>query len=166
MKLLKKIGNENIDIKEFREASRGIFKDEYNLIPILFVSKHNYFKLPWGWIELQENEEQALIRECKEEIGCQIEISWKIWKIIEYKQEIWQKQISYCYYWKIIEKWKPCFTMEEQENGFEIVWMKIDEALNGFKEKTPTSSIWHFILKRDLIFLHEYKNIISWNQEN
>ncbi len=59
---------------KIREASRAICFDENNLVPLLFVSKYNYHKLPGGGIDKTENKEQALKRECREEIGSEIEV--------------------------------------------------------------------------------------------
>jgi len=100
-----------------------------------------------------------LIRECYEEVGCEIEILWEIWKIVEYKSELNQKQISYCYYGKVISQWRPCFTQQEIEEWFEIIWLTLEETINEFKIKKTRSCIWKFILERDLMFLEEYKKI-------
>lgn len=54
MKLLKHIQTEKIQDESkviLREAVRIIGIDENHLIPLLFVSNHNYHKLPGGGID-------------------------------------------------------------------------------------------------------------------
>jgi len=48
MELLKEIFDAPIENKNYatREAARAVIFDENNLIPLLFVSKYNYHKLP------------------------------------------------------------------------------------------------------------------------
>lgn len=52
MKLLTEIKDAEYPVDqstlELREAARGVFFDENCLVPILFVSKYNYHKLPGG----------------------------------------------------------------------------------------------------------------------
>ena len=121
-----------------REASRAVLFDENNLIPLLFVSKYNHHKLQRGGIDLEEDKEKALIRECLEEIGCEIKILSEVGKIIEYRKEWALKQISYCYLGKIISKGKSNFTEEEIHDGFKVLWVSIQDAISMVEKDKPT----------------------------
>ena len=59
MELLKEIKDKKFPEDEstlkIREASRAILFDENDLIPLLFVSKYNYHKLPGGGIDEGED---------------------------------------------------------------------------------------------------------------
>jgi len=160
MKLIKHIEDWEITNKETiktREASRAILFDENNLIPLLFVSKHNYHKLPGGGIDRWETKKEALIRECLEEVGCEIEIISEIWKITEFKSQKKLYQTSYCYTWKIISKWKPNFTQKELDNWFQIVRLSLEDAISTLKNDKPNNYIWKkFIQERDLTFLEYF----------
>ncbi|HCY20386.1 TPA: hypothetical protein DIC40_00645 [Patescibacteria group bacterium] len=72
MELLKEITDTKFPETELgikiREASRAVIFDDNGQIPLLFVSKHNYHKLPGGGFEIGENKKEALIREAKEEV--------------------------------------------------------------------------------------------------
>jgi len=169
MKLLREIKDKpfskNIKVR-FREASRAVLFDENNLVPILFVSKENYHKLPGGGIEEGENKTQALVRETLEETGCEIEVMGEVGKIEEYRSEFNLKQISYCYLGKIIAKGDPDFTKEELRDGFEIVWLTLDEAISKVEKEKPKDYEGWFIQQRDLKFLQkalEKKNAPSEN---
>jgi len=70
MKLLTKVFNQELPNDTahltLREAARAVLFDDDDNIPLLFVAKHHYHKLPGGGIDDGENKEDALIRECRE----------------------------------------------------------------------------------------------------
>ena len=59
------------DNKEFHGRTCGIIKQE-NYFLIMRVNKTPYYHIPGGHIEIGEDSKQALVREIKEEIGCDI----------------------------------------------------------------------------------------------
>ena len=58
--------------EEFHGRTCGIIKQEDKFL-IMRVNKSNYYHIPGGHIEIGEDSEQALIREIKEEIGCNVQ---------------------------------------------------------------------------------------------
>jgi 8-oxo-dGTP pyrophosphatase MutT (NUDIX family) len=142
-----------------REASRGIFFDENNLVPLLFVSKHNYHKLPGGGVEEGEDKVKALMRECLEEIGCKIQVDGEVGKTIEFRSKISLKQTSYCYYGKIISKGSPDFTEDELNQGFKIIWLPLKEAIFQLTQDKPKNYHGSFMRERDLVFLKKIEEI-------
>ena len=164
MKLLREIKDKpfskNIKVR-FREASRAVLFDENNLVPILFVSKENYHKLPGGGIEEGENKTQALVRETLEETGCEIEVMGEVGKIEEYRSEFNLKQISYCYLGKVTKKGKPNFEQSEIAEGFKLVWLLLDDAIKTLGSDKPQNYEGGFIQKRDLTLLKETRKIIN-----
>ena len=166
MQLLKEIKDAPIPQDEsnikVRKAVRAILFDENNQVPLLFSSKYNYYKIPGGGIDLGETKQQALIRECHEEIGCDIEVQGEVGKIIEFRSKWDMKQISYCYYGKITKKAEPNFTPEEIEQGFEVVWMPFEEALNTINNDVPLDKyLGEFVKQRDLVLFNKVKEIIN-----
>lgn len=159
MKLLKEIKDKEFPTDQStlktREASRAILFDDNNLIPVLFVAKYSYHKLPGGGINENENKLQALAREVLEETGCTLKVTNEVGKIIEYRSRFKLKQISYCYLGKITVKGKPGFTKEELSEGFKIVWLSLDEAISKIKNDRSQNYEGDFIQKRDLAFLEE-----------
>ncbi len=163
MELLKEITDTKFPETEWnlqiREASRAVIFDENELVPLLFVSKFNYHKLPGGGIEIGENKEKALRREAKEEVWCEIKVIEEIWKIIEFRTERNQKQTSYCYLCKVLSKGDPNFTEKELNQWFKIIRVSLDEAISLIKNDKPENYGGSFIHQRDIVFLKKVKQM-------
>ena len=145
----------------FREASRAVLFDEDNLVPLLYVSKFHYHKLPGGGVDDGESIEQAVKRECLEEVGVEIDIQGDVGKIIEFRSQHKLKQVSYCFYGKVVSKNKPNFTQQELDQGFEIVWMPLEEAISQMANDEPQNYEGTFIQERDLEFLKKTEQIMK-----
>ncbi|NOQ56326.1 MAG: NUDIX domain-containing protein, partial [Nanohaloarchaea archaeon] len=142
-------------------ASRAIVINDENKIALLFVSEHNYHKLPGGGLEPGEDTSSALRREVMEETGCNIKIKRDIGIIIEYRGNNDMLQISYCYLAEVYGDMKaPSFTDKERSDGFRIRWVTIDEALKLLKNDRPKTQSGKFIQKRDLAFIETYVGVI------
>ena len=166
MELLKEIKDREIEDEsnlKLREASRAVLFDEDSLIPLLFVSKYNYHKLPGGGIDEGEDIKEALVREVLEETGCKIKIDKEIGKIIEFKSKLNVKQISYCYFGKVISKGEPNFTEKELSQGFKVIWLSLDEAISKITNDKPNNYEGSFIQKRDLVFLQKANELLRVN---
>lgn len=167
MKHLKTITDKNFnsdipapEIYKERKAARAIVFDKENNVALLNVTNFFYHKIPGGGVEEGEDIMQALKREVLEEIGCEIENIKELGIIEEYRNKHVLHQISYCFTANMLgEKGKPNFTTKEKTDGFEVIWLSLDEAIEVFKNEDknkPYES--DFMLKRDLAFLEEAKN--------
>ncbi len=142
-----------------RTAARTILK-KGNLIALLHVSKHNYYKLPGGGVDKGESIKEGLKREILEEVGCTFKLVGEIGEILEYRSEISLKQTSFCFLAEVEKEGKPEFTSEELENGFELVWITLDKAMNLVQNGKPDTYDGKFIVKRDFVFLKEAKQLL------
>lgn len=165
MKNIKTLNPENASEEEIanfktREAVRAIVYDKDGKIAVLHVTKQNYYKLPGGGVEEGENVYNALKRECREELGCNIETYGEVGQVIEYRKMYQLKQISPCYLARVVgEKGKPSFTEEEAEDGFEIQWLPLEKAIPLFiAEKALNEEGRLYIVPRDKTFLEAVKN--------
>ena len=147
---------------KIRIAARAIILDKKN-IAILSTpkSKHYHHKLPGGGLEDNENILEALKREIKEEVGCEIEIIKEIGEIIEYRNKHNLKQTSHCFLTKLIKIGEPNFTKEEKEAAYQVEWMSIDKAIKLFQDKIPNDYTAKFIQLRDYNFLSEAKKLLK-----
>ena len=152
------------EVKDFwiRESARAIVFDSDNLVAMLHATKTFYYKLPGGGIEAGETNEIALRRECKEEIGCDVEIIKELGSTLEYRKKYKLKQISYCYIAKVKgEKGTPKLEKDEEAEGFETVWLPIEEALQKVIESKPTIYEGQYMNARDIALLKQAIKILK-----
>lgn len=148
---------------ELRKAARALVFNREGKIAILFASKFNYHKLPGGGVEDGEDILTGLERELLEETGCKVEMRPQdVGVVIEYRSEDGLLQISYCYLADVIgEPGEVAFTEREIENGFELQWLSMEEAINFLENDAPASYFEKFVRARDLSFLKHAKEILD-----
>jgi 8-oxo-dGTP diphosphatase len=170
MELIKEIYEKDIDydclntdnVFTIRKASRSIVYNDLGEIAILYVSKHNYHKLPGGGIEVGEDIKLALNREVMEEVGVNIDVLGEVGLTIEYRVKHKLLQISYCYYSRVKgDVHKPSYTDEEIDNGFVLKWVNIEKAILMLENDLPDDYVGKFINKRDLLLLKKGFEIIT-----
>jgi 8-oxo-dGTP pyrophosphatase MutT (NUDIX family) len=171
MKLLLEINSKDAGLGEresftrdynLRKASRAVVFNDSNQIAILFVSKDNYHKLPGGGFEADEDTTTALQREVLEEAGVEIAILDEIGLTIEYRDHHNLLQLSYCYLAKTVGKLsEPQFDHGELADGFQLMWIDLDEAIALLTKDDTTDKNGKFIKIRDLAILKEAKKIIE-----
>jgi 8-oxo-dGTP diphosphatase len=145
-----------------REAARAIVFANDNLVAMLHATKTFYYKLPGGGIEAGETNEMALRRECKEEIGCDVEIVKELGSTLEYRKKYKLKQTSYCYVAKIKgEKGIPALEKDEIVEGFETVWLPIEDALKKVIESKPTIYEGQYMNARDIALIERAIKILK-----
>src|ERR1700712_3292788 len=78
-----------------RRAVRLIIENDEQEIAILYAKNGDYYKLPGGGIEGDENHSVAAHREAMEETGCKVDIKDNCFaEVEEWRGEL--HQISYC----------------------------------------------------------------------
>ena len=113
-----------------RLAARAVLLNEDNEVALLYVSKKGYHKLPGGGIDEGESIIEGLNRELLEETGYKAKVESEIGLVIQYLEEISLIQFSFCYFAKVISKVdEPNYTDGEIEDGFQLVWLKKDDAI-------------------------------------
>lgn len=147
-----------------RLGARGlVFKDEK--VAILNKQSKNEYKLVGGGIEKDEDPTTAFQREVLEETGCQIEIIEFLGITEEYKSQDNFRQTSYVYVANVINDIGNFnFTQKEVDEGSNLLWLDINDALKLIKESenklvsSKYESVYHtkFIVRRDYEILKYY----------
>jgi 8-oxo-dGTP diphosphatase len=147
-----------------REAARAVVVDAEGNIALLHVANDGYYKLPGGGIEEGEDKLVALARECKEEIGCEVDVLGEVGVIVEHRKFCTLHQTSYCYAARVKgEKGEPDFTEGEINDGFELVWVSYDDAIRLIEESARTARNTEgmdYIVPRDTTFLRAAREMI------
>lgn len=78
--------------QEFHGRTCGIIKQDDKFL-IMRVNQTSYFHIPGGHIEIGEDSEQAIIREIKEEIGCDIQET----NLFAIQENFWQRNNKNCH---------------------------------------------------------------------
>jgi 8-oxo-dGTP pyrophosphatase MutT (NUDIX family) len=140
-----------------RRAVRGVIFDSNNNIALLHAKNEGYYGLPGGEVDGEETYEQGIVRECKEEVGCDVEIIKYIGTTFEYRKRNNLLNESWGYVTKVIsEKGLPILVGDENEaeKNSVVVWVSLSEAIR-LMEATPTQSELYsqYCIERDLAFL-------------
>ncbi len=139
---------------EIRESSRAVVFDKKRRVALLHVGTHEYYKLPGGSVEEGENPQQAILRECKEELGCAVHVHAEVGCITEYRSKHNCTQISYCYVAMTETENAPlALTEREIENQCVPVWTDMRTAIRWIEAAKPNSYGGRFVQLRDLTFL-------------
>jgi len=158
MKALAIFNREDVDRSEAREfrtrlTTRAVLFDKNSNIALLHQLSKDWYGLPGGGVEHGEIFEQGIIRECKEEIGCTVEIKFLIGKTLEFRKQDNFINETRGYIAHIIgEKRNP--DPEDETNDSEIIWISIKEAIHLI-ENTPVQKNLYsqYCIERDLVFL-------------
>lgn len=145
--------NQAIESYDQRTAVRAIIRNG-DKIALQWIGKYGFYKLPGGGVDEGEEHIEALRREIREEVGCEINIVKEVGQIIEYRDEINLRQVSLCYLVDVVgDVGVPEFTPEEIEEETESLWVEPQEALRLIKESKPDIYVGKFCVIRDAILL-------------
>ncbi len=169
METLAIFNSENVPEEELnhfrhRRAVRGVVFDADKNIALLHAVKEGYYSLPGGGVDQEENFEQGVIRECKEEIGCDINIISKLGKTLEYRKKHTMVNESHGFTANVIgEKGSPIFIGDENEaeKNSVIIWIPILKAIELMENTAKQENLYsQYCVDRDLSFLKKAKEKI------
>jgi len=118
---------------KIRPTAKGIVLDIDNHVALISNGEHSLF--PGGGVDDGETYERAFVRECKEEIGCDVEIVTLIGKAKQFRaknETIYELQF---FVGRVLgEKGVPT-TTQRVEMACTISWLKEDEVLKILEEQ-------------------------------
>ncbi len=142
-----------------RVAARAVVFDDAGQVALLHASKKHFHKLPGGGVEAGESIEAALERELLEEIGCAVTNVRELGIVEEFRNKFNLRQLSHCFLADLAgSKGSPDLEEDEIADGFETVWLDLDEAIGILEKETDIEDYeGRFIRIRDLFILKEVK---------
>lgn len=147
-----------------RRAVRGVISDHDNNVALLHVPAKGYYTLPGGGVGTDEDFRDAIVRECKEEIGCDIGDTVELGSIFEYRKDYKSINESRGYYARIIgNKGVPIFhgDEDEDEKSSVIKWMPVSEAIATMESIVRQDNLYdQYCIARDLAFIKKAKEMI------
>ncbi|KAK2597395.1 hypothetical protein QQS21_006019 [Conoideocrella luteorostrata] len=159
----KVIGTKQPDVSYIdRFAVRVVVQNNAGEVSIIHVKTGNYYKLPGGGVELNENHSDAARGEVQEEIGATITMrsGGCFATTEEFRNDL--HQISYCYCADVLDATgKPQLTAEEVVDGLSHSWMPLEKALEVMAAVEPTSELGRYIRERDVFLLQEARGILK-----
>ena len=153
---LRKDGDVSCDSYQIRRAGRAIIFNESGEVALVNVTRDGYYKIPGGGVEDGEDIGLAVIREVKEEAGCEIEIVGEVGVIIEFLNNLGILQINYCFVAKATKLESTSFTNEEKDAGFTMEWHRLDRALELMENACPQQYRHWFMATRDYKFMQAF----------
>lgn len=146
-----------------RYATRTVLLDKNNQIAILYVAKHNYYKIPGGGVEEGEDLEMAAKREVLEEAGCDCEIITGLGRT-ENNLPGWDlHDISDGFLARVVGgKGETNFDDYEAERGFNLEWCEnIDAAIAKIENTVATDSDAAVLQARDFEYIKKAQKVLS-----
>ncbi|KFZ18000.1 hypothetical protein V502_04327 [Pseudogymnoascus sp. VKM F-4520 (FW-2644)] len=139
-----------------RFAVRVIAFNAVGKMAIVYAKRDNYYKLPGGGIDPNEQHEMAAMREMQETGGL-IKIRKNLGCVAtteEYRNGL--HQMSFCYVADVVDdSGSPNLTEDEVSDGLGHLWMSVDEAKSKMAQAEPRSELGLYIKERDIYLLEE-----------
>jgi 8-oxo-dGTP diphosphatase len=166
MKLLKEISDASVGLGsaeelkshyELRKSARVILINEAGELALQHLQNYNFYKLPGGGVDPGETIEEALVREVREEVGCDCRIEQPVGITIEYRAKYKLLHISYCYVATVTSPiTAPAFEAAEIAAGQTNMWVAPELVLDLVRSGERSTYESHFNIPRELAFLEEY----------
>ena len=127
-----------------RACARGIILNDKNEICLLHVNgddifgHRDYYETPGGGVNQDETPEEAIIRECKEEIGAITEIIAEIGLVDDYYNLIGRNNLNYYYLLRVKGSCPKALEEYEKQIIENELWVDIDKAIELVDGCKPT----------------------------
>jgi 8-oxo-dGTP pyrophosphatase MutT (NUDIX family) len=147
------------DYGALRKTARVALFDEHKYVALQYYSSNGGYFMIGGGIEDGESTEEALRREVKEEVGCNIKNVRELGIILEkgVGKTVKHIQENYCYIADVDgEIGAPQFTEQEIAWGIQPILLELDEAIRRVKNSEN-----NFGRSSTLVLLENAKNIVT-----
>lgn len=146
-----------------RQTVKAIVFNKKREIALVTNPVHNMYLLPGGGAE-SNNLESEMIRECREEINQEVEITGIVGITKEFRDRDAKEYITTCFTAKTIKQVEDdTRTEDEVKNGLNVAWVDKEKVMNIFEiqhKKVSSGEVTFyntaFNIVRDFEFLKEY----------
>jgi ADP-ribose pyrophosphatase YjhB (NUDIX family) len=119
-----------------RNTGKAIVLDVDGNMALVGNSQNTVLQMPGGGIDEGEAIDEGVIRECREEIGCVVELKSEVGVVDDYRPRDKRHCISFCYTATVLgQKGTVSYTENEDSIGMYVVWIDPKKALNVFKKQ-------------------------------
>jgi|GEM_PF-183544 len=121
---------------EDRLTGKAVVFDDDNNIALVGNKINTFYLLPGGGIDQDESIENGIVRECLEEIGCEVRLEKEIGVIDDYRNRDKKHCINYCYAARVVgEKGELSLTDDEKQNGLHVIWVSLEKAFKILEDE-------------------------------
>ena len=149
-----------------RIVSRGIVLDGNGFFALHRIhrddifGKEDYYETPGGGMDKGETVEEALKRECKEELGEEVEILGKLGIVKDAYNLIGRKNENHYFLCRKLSEGKPHFVSDGDSLIQETIWVSLDEGIEKMKSQKD-HGVSALVKARELPILMEAKRLLG-----
>lgn len=159
-------GTDGSSDAEPRYTARAVLKNDKDQYAVMYTEKYDFYLLPGGGIEGNEEKPEALRREVLEETGCTCETIEEIGCVYENRAHCNYTQYSYYYFVKAgndIQDQR--LTDIEIQNKTEVQWHPLEKVIDLIFNQNPSTNQQKYLQARDIAALKKYVSEFATNFE-
>lgn len=137
-------------------ATRAFLLNKSNHLALSHEKATGLYSLVGGTMEIDETPQKCLIRELKEETGCDCQIQAPLGFITENRGLLDYRKKSFFYIATVLSSGTAKQTQEEKTLQQEILWLPINDAYDMIEKQIYSSIQYQFIQKRDILAFEEF----------
>ena len=148
-----------------RITARGVVLDEEGRIALHLIHRDDifgnetYYEIPGGGVDEGETPEQAVIRECKEELGEDIEVLQVLGVVADAYNLIHRKNKNYYFLARKLNQGEKHFVSEGDSLIQKTVWVSLEEGIALLK-KQSNHGVSALVRARELPILEEAQTVL------
>lgn len=148
-----------------RVTARGVVLDEEGRIGLHLIHRDDifgnetYYETPGGGVDEGETPEQAVVRECKEELGEDIEVLRALGVVKDAYNLIQRKNENHYFLCKKLNQGEKHFVSEGDSLIQKTIWVSLEEGIALLKQQSD-HGVSALVRARELPILEEAESVL------